>query len=571
MSAVSSPPIGQTCTEQTQIFQTLLEQFFGEHRNLEGQVVQGVVVSLDKDMALIDVGLKSEGRVALKEFLPQKLNVGDQVEVYIERYEGPQGDVQLSHERARQEAAWHYLTDAFKMRKAVDGVIVNQVKGGLMVNIRGTMAFLPGSQVDIRPVMDLSRFIGSTQQFIVLKMDDSRSNVVVSRRAVLEESRASGRQHLLATLEQGKIVEGVVKNLTDYGAFVDLGGIDGLLHVTDIAWKHVARPSDALEVGQAIRVMVTRFNKETQRISLGLKQLERDPWVNIEQRYKVSDRMAGTVTKVTEYGAFVELDEGLEGLVHVSDMVWCKKNADPKQVVSVGQRVETMILEIDPTKRRISLGMKQCTENPLERFAAKYPVGTQVEGEVQDVTEFGVLVKLPEGVNGTIHVADLSWESDSEILSHYHAGQRIKIKVLSVNPAKEMIGLGVKQLSDDPWMDKCGHLRKGQSVKVVVRRVMESALEVELLDVPGVTTLIGRNELSRDRAQQNTSAFQVGQEIDAKLTLFNPESRNLALSIKAQEMDEERQVLADLGGEDEKSGSSLGSLVEKALGKQAEK
>jgi small subunit ribosomal protein S1 len=391
-------------------FQNLLDAYFQKRMNLEGQVVKGTVVSIDKDMALIDVDLKSEGRVPLKEFLPEKLSVGDIVDVYIDRYEGPQGDVQLSHERARQEAAWQYLSDSFHSRKPVEGTIINQVKGGLTVDIRGTIAFLPGSQVDIRPVKDLSHFLNVTDQFVVLKMDDARSNVVVSRRAVLEDNRSSGRQRLLATLEQGQRLKGTVKNITDYGVFVDLGGIDGLLHITDISWTRIKHPSEILKLNEEIEVMVTRLNKESQRISLGMKQLEKDPWLNITDRYKPGDKVQGEVSNVVEYGAFVRMDEGLEGLVHMGDMVWGKKTPNPHQVVKPEQRIEAMILDIDTTKRRISLGIKQCTENLLERFATEHPEGSEVEGEIQDITEFGLLVSLPGGLEGVVHQSDLSWE-----------------------------------------------------------------------------------------------------------------------------------------------------------------
>lgn len=548
-------------------FAALLEDSFKTRMNLEGQVVKGTIVSIDKDMALIDVNMKSEGRVPLKEF-SEKLSVGDVVDVYIDRYEGPQGDVQLSHSRARQEAAWQYLSDSYHSKRPIEGRIIASIKGGMKVDIQGTEAFLPGSQVDIRPVKDLNAFVDTTQQFIVLKMDDSRNNVVVSRRAVLEESRASGRQHLLSTLEQGQHLDGIVKNLTDYGAFVDLGGIDGLLHITDIAWKRIQHPSEVLSVGQLIKVMVTRFNKETQRISLGMKQLEKDPWLNINERYKPGDRVQGTITNVTDYGAFAEMDEGLEGLIYVGDMIWCKKNVDPRQIVSPGQQVETMILEIDTTKRRISLGLKQCTENPLERFAMQYPIGSEVEGEIKDVTEFGLLVHLPEGVDGTIYISDLSWDTEEDILSKYNPGSKIRMKVLNVNVAKEMIGLGVKQLVEDPWAAPCSKLEKGQTVKCIVSAVLDHGIEVDLGD--HIKAVIPKQELSRERSQQVTTHFSIGQEIEAKIMSINLDTRHFALSIKAQEISEEKAAIAELGASNEKK-SSLGSLLEEALDKQSKR
>jgi len=544
-------------------FQNLLDAYFQKRMNLEGQVVKGTVVSIDKDMALIDVDLKSEGRVPLKEFLPEKLSVGDIVDVYIDRYEGPQGDVQLSHERARQEAAWQYLSDSFHSRKPVEGTIINQVKGGLTVDIRGTIAFLPGSQVDIRPVKDLSHFLNVTDQFVVLKMDDARSNVVVSRRAVLEDNRSSGRQRLLATLEQGQRLKGTVKNITDYGVFVDLGGIDGLLHITDISWTRIKHPSEILKLNEEVEVMVTRLNKESQRISLGMKQLEKDPWLNITDRYKPGDKVQGEVSNVVEYGAFVRMDEGLEGLVHMGDMVWGKKTPNPHQVVKPEQRIEAMILDIDTTKRRISLGIKQCTENLLERFATEHPEGSEVEGEIQDITEFGLLVSLPGGLEGVVHQSDLSWESNDGALGRYNIGGMVRMKVLNVNLVKEMIGLGIKQLTSDPWMEKHGQFKKGQIVKALVLRTMDQGIEVDLSQ--GLHAIIQRAELSRDRTLQNTQRFSVGDEVQAKVTAFHPETHYIALSIKAMELDEEKDALVEYVEKEKSGGDSLRDRLMDAL------
>ncbi|MBM3631875.1 MAG: 30S ribosomal protein S1 [Alphaproteobacteria bacterium] len=547
-------------------FQNLLEAHFQKRMNLEGQVVKGKVVSIDKDMALIDVDLKSEGRVPLKEFLPEKLVVGDIVDVYIDRYEGPQGDVQLSHERARQEASWQYLSESFHSRKPIEGTIIGQVKGGLTVDIRGTIAFLPGSQVDIRPVKDLSNFLNVTDRFVVLKMDDLRSNVVVSRRAVLEDTRSSSRQELLAKLQQGDRLKGTVKNITDYGVFVDLGGIDGLLHITDISWTRIKHPSEILKLNDEIDVMVTRLNKESQRISLGMKQLEKDPWLNITERYKPGDKVQGEVSNVVEYGAFVRMDEGLEGLVHMGDMVWGKKTPNPHHVVKPEQRIETMILDIDTAKRRISLGIKQCTENLLERFAKAHPEGSEVEGEVQDITEFGLLVSLPGGLEGVVYQSDLSWDSNEQALSKYHVGSMVKMKVLSINLVKEMIGLGIKQLTSDPWMEKHGQFKKGQVVTATVLRTLDQGIEVNLGD--GLQATIQRAELSRDRALQNTQRFSAGQEVQGKITAFNPETHYIALSIKAMELDEEKEALSEYKDREKSEGDSLGSLVKEAIDRE---
>lgn len=430
-------------------FEILLRESFQERDSLEGEVVSGTVLGIHKEMVIIDVGLKSEGRIPLKEFGDTVLKIGDTIDVYIERYEGRLGDVQLSREKVLQKATWQKLSKAHKDATLIEGTIVGQVKGGLTVSIDGTIAFLPGSQVDVRPVKDLGALVGETRQFMVLKMDEERSNVVVSHRAILEECRTAGKKQLLETLEQGAKLEGVVKNITDYGAFVDLGGIDGLLHVTDIAWRRIQHPSEVLKVGETIMVMVTRFNKETQRISLGRKQLEKDPWQSIHERYTVGSMVMGTVTNVTDYGAFVALSEGVEGLIYMAEMVWSKRNINPHQVVTPNEEVQVMILDIDPGRRRISLGLKQCTKNPFESFEKTYPVGSEVEGEVKNVTEVGLIVQLPGGIDCTIHKADLSWDlSPDEALARYQIDEKIRMRVLSINAVKEMIGLGVKQLAE---------------------------------------------------------------------------------------------------------------------------
>jgi len=514
-------------------------------------------------MALIDVNLKSEGRVPLKEFLPEKVNVGDMVDVFIERYEGPQGDVQLSHERARQEAAWHYLSESYHARKPVEGTILGQVKGGMTVDIRGTIAFLPGSQIDIRPVKDLTHFLNVTDEFIVLKMDDARSNVVVSRRAVLEDRRSSGRQRLLATLEQGQRLRGVVKNITDYGVFVDLGGIDGLLHITDISWTRIKHPSEVLSLNQEIEVIVTRLNKESQRISLGMKQLENDPWNNILDRYQPGVIVQGEVSNVVDYGAFVRMDEGLEGLIHIGDMVWGKKTPNPHSLLKPEQKIQAMILDIDPTKRRISLGLKQCSENLIERFAKEHPEGSVVEGEVQDITEFGLLVSLPGGLEGVVHQSDLAWENAAQALQRYNTGSVVTMKVLNINLSKEMIGLGIKQMEANPWLEKYAQFKKGQVVRVSVTAVNDQSIDVELAS--GLVVAIARNELSKDKDLQQTHRFKVGDELDAKITSFQTDTHYVALSVKAMEIDEEKEALQKYSDRNNDTKHSLRDQLNDAL------
>jgi small subunit ribosomal protein S1 len=437
-------------------FAAMLAETYGTAKNLEGTVVKGIVIALDNDTVSIDVGLKSEGHVPLKEFaLPgqvPEIRIGDTVEVYLDRIENAMGEAVLSREKARREESWEKLETQFNASQRVDGVIIGRVKGGFTVDLAGAMAFLPGSQVDIRPVRDIGPLMGQTLQFQVLKMDRRRGNIVVSRRSVLEESRAASRADLVANLKEGQVLEGVVKNITDYGAFVDLGGIDGLLHVTDIAWRRVNHPTEVLSVGQTVKVQVVRVNLETQRISLGMKQLQSDPWELAATRYPVNQKFKGRVTNITDYGAFVELEPGVEGLVHISEMSWTKKNIHPGKIVSTSQEVEVMVLEIDTIKRRISLGLKQCLPNPWVEFSAKYPVGSVIEGEIKNITEFGLFVGLESGIDGMVHLSDLDWSVPGEkAIASFNKGDTVKAKVVDVDVEKERVSLGIKQLTADPF------------------------------------------------------------------------------------------------------------------------
>jgi small subunit ribosomal protein S1 len=549
-------------------FAALLQESFGGSGGLEGSVLKGTVVSIDGDTALIDVGLKSEGRVQLKEFAAPgqrpEIKVGDQVEVYLERMEDKHGEAVLSREKARREEAWTLLEKSFKDNQRVTGVIFGRVKGGFTVDLSGAVAFLPGSQVDIRPVRDVGPLMGTPQPFQILKMDRSRGNIVVSRRAVLEESRAEQRSDLIASLKEGQVLQGVVKNLTDYGAFVDLGGVDGLLHVTDIAWRRINHPSEALHIGQTVKVQVIRFNPETQRISLGMKQLEADPWEGVEVKYPVGAKYTGRVTNITDYGAFVELEPGIEGLVHVSEMSWTKKNVHPGKIVSTSQEVEVMVLDVDPQKRRISLGLKQCLDNPWQSFVEKHPVGTELEGEVKNITEFGLFVGLPGEIDGMVHLSDLDWQkSGEEAIKAFKKGDVVKVKILDVDVEKERISLGIKQLSDDPFATAASQHKKGDVVTCTVSSVQETGIEVSLGD--GVTGFIRKADLSRERSDQRPDRFAVGEKVDAKITAIDAKTRKLSLSIKAREMDEEKQAMADYGSSD--SGASLGDILGAALSK----
>jgi small subunit ribosomal protein S1 len=547
-------------------FAALLDESLGTASGLEGTVVKGRVLAVENDSVLIDVGLKSEGRVPLKEFSapgrPAEIKPGDTVEVYLERMEDKNGEAQLSREKARREEAWTLLEKSFQANERVNGVIFGRVKGGFTVDLSGAVAFLPGSQVDIRPVRDITPLLGTPQPFQILKMDRSRGNIVVSRRAVLEESRAEARSELVASLKEGQILSGVVKNITDYGAFVDLGGVDGLLHVTDIAWRRINHPSEALHIGQTVKVQVIRFNAETQRISLGMKQLEADPWEGVELKYPAGARFKGRVTNITDYGAFVELEPGVEGLVHVSEMSWTKKNVHPGKIVSTSQEVEVQVLDVDPQKRRISLGLKQCMPNPWEAFLEKYPPGTELEGEIKNITEFGLFVGLPGDIDGMVHLSDLDWKRPGEqAVLDYKKGEMVKVRVLDIDVEKERISLGIKQLAADPLEASAASLKKGDIVTCTVTAVTDGGIEIELEG--GIPGFIRKAELSRDRAEQRPDRFAVGEKVDAKITAFDRASRKATLSIKAREIDEEKEAMAEYGSSD--SGASLGDILGAAI------
>jgi len=553
----------------TENFADLLAESFGEDTTIEGSVVRGFIVGIESDAVVIDVGLKSEGRVPLKELAApgQKptVAIGDEIEVYVERMEDRNGQAVLSRDKARREEAWGVLEASFEKQERVTGVIFGKVKGGFTVDLSGATAFLPGSQVDIRPVRDLGPLMGTPQPFQILKIDRRRGNIVVSRRAVLEESRAEARSELVSNLQEGQVLQGVVKNITDYGAFVDLGGVDGLLHVTDIAWQRINHPSEALQIGETVEVQVIRFNAETQRISLGMKQLQSDPWENVEGKFPIGAKMTGRVTNITDYGAFVELEAGVEGLVHVSEMSWTKKNVHPGKIVSTSQEVEVMVLDVDMSKRRISLGLKQCTSNPWEDLVTTYPVGTEIDGEIRNITEFGLFVGLNEEIDGLVHLSDISWEVNGEAaLEGFNKGDMVKAKVLDIDVVKERISLGIKQLTDDPFGGESDSHRKGDVVTCTVSATTDNGLEVTVGE--NLSGFIRRADLSRDRAEQRVDRFAVGEKVDAVITSVDKKTRKLSLSIKAREAAEEKQAMAEFGSSD--SGASLGDILGAALAKR---
>jgi small subunit ribosomal protein S1 len=552
-------------------FAAMLSESFEREDNYEGSVVKGKVVAIEKDIAVIDVGMKMEGRIALKEFgvggQPGDLKIGDTVEVYLERVENALGEAVLSRDKARREESWAKLEIKFNNSEQVVGTIFNKVKGGFTVDLDGAVAFLPGSQVDVRPVRDIGPLMHSPQPFKILKMDRRRGNIVVSRREILEVTRAEQRTEIVSRLAEGQVIDGVVKNITDYGAFIDLGGIDGLLHVTDMAWRRVNHPSEIVNVGESVKVQIIRINPDTQRISLGMKQLQSDPWANIEAKYPLKGKFSGTVTNIADYGAFVELEPGVEGLIHVSEMSWTKKNVHPGKIVATSQKVDVQILEVDSAKRRISLGLKQTQDNPWDAFLEQHPRGSVVEGPIRNITEFGLFIGLDGGVDGMVHLSDLDWnKSGEEAIKDYKKNDTIKAVVLDVDASKERISLGIKQVSGDP-MQSLVAAKKGDQVTCEVTAIQEGGIEVKIAG-SDVATFVKRADLSRDRAEQRPERFTVGQKVDAQIINIDRATRKVSVSIKALEMAEEKQAVAQYGSTD--SGASLGDILGAALKKKGD-
>lgn len=571
-------------TGESMSFESMLDASFKGVKSFEGTVVEGTVVGVDDEFVTLDVGLKSEGRIPLREFsnggARAEVKIGDKIEVFIERMENREGEAGLSREKARREESWVLLEKQHKANERVTGIIFGRVKGGFTVDLAGAVAFLPGSQVDIRPVRDVGPLMGIPQPFLILKMDRARGNIVVSRRAVLEESRAEARTELVSNLKEGQELQGVVKNITDYGAFIDLGGVDGLLHVTDISWKRINHPSEVLQVGQTINVKIIRFNEESQRISLGIKQLDSDPWQGVADRFKAGTRYKGRVTNIADYGAFIELEDGIEGLVHVSEMSWTKKNIHPGKLLSTSQEVEVVVLDVDISKRRISLGLKQCTENPWVKFSETCKAGALIEGEIRNITEFGLFVGIGEQIDGMVHMSDLSWtETGEEAIKNFKKGDMLKVKVLEVDGEKERVSLGVKQLSENPNPNKekasssrekavpaSSGIEKGSVVTCTVSAVTSGGIEVTVGDK--ASGFIKKGDLSRERSEQRSDRFAVGEKVDAKVLKVDRGGK-LDLSIKAREIDEDKAAMAEYGSSD--SGASLGDILGAALQKKTGK
>lgn len=550
--------------ETTENFADLLNEQFGD-KGIVGSVVKGTIINIGDDYVTVDVGLKSEGRILLREFGQNpELKIGDKVEVLVDRYEDKDGNIVLSREKARREEAWAELEAAMNAGQRVNGVIFGRVKGGFTVDLNGAIAFLPGSQIDIRPIRDITPLMGISQPFQILKMDRLRGNIVVSRRVVLEETRAEARAELIDTIKEGAVLDGIVKNITDYGAFIDLGGVDGLLHVTDISWKRINHPAEVLSVGQTVKVQVIKFNEDTQRISLGMKQLENDPWQSVAEKYKVGEVYTGKVTNITDYGAFVELEDGIEGLVHVSEMSWTRKNVHPGKIVSTSEEVQVKVLEVDPEKRRISLGIKQCTPNPWAAYVEEHPVGSIIEGKIKNITEFGLFVGLTDEIDGMIHLSDIAWgKSGEEAVKDYTKGQEITAKIIDVDVEKERISLGIKQLDENSAALALENLKKGDVVKAVVVSSDDKGVNVE---VEGIAATIKKADLSKDKAAQNPEDYQEGQVLEAKITSVDKKNGKLGVSVKALEIEEEKKALEEYTAANN-SGSSLGDALGEALKK----
>ena len=558
-----------TTKSAKETFSDLFEKSFEKITNIEGSVVEGKVISVEKEAIIVDIGLKSEGRILKREFGNEEkiesIKIGDLVEVFIERIEDINGNTILSREKARREEAWVELEKFHKEEKIVTGVILGRVKGGFTVDIDGATAFLPGSQVDIKPIKDFHSIMNIPQKFQILKMDKRRGNIVISRRAVLEENRAEARSEIVSNIQEGQTLDGIVKNITDYGAFVDLGGVDGLLHVTDISWKRINHPSEALKLGDNVKVKVIKFNDETKRISLGIKQLNEDPWQNIHERFPIGSKMSGIVTNITDYGSFVELEDGIEGLVHVSEMSWTKKNVHPNHLLSSSEKIEVMVLEIEEDKRRISLGIKQCMENPWESFNKEFKVNQEIEGEIKNVTDFGIFVGLKGDIDGLVHLSDISWDGNGdELIKDFKQGTTLKTKILDINVENEKVSLGIKQLTEDKFTSELENIKLGDTVTCIINKITDNNIEVTISD--NINGNIKKSDLSRDRKEQKTDRFGVGDKVDATVINIDKKQRSVNVSIKAREIEEEKQAMAEFGSSD--SGASLGDILGAALEKK---
>ena len=551
-------------------FFKLLEESFKKSSKLEGFVKKGKVVAVENDSIIVDVGLKSEGIVPLRELDPTKskeIKAGDDIEVFVERFEGRSGNAILSYEKAQREDAWEILSKSFENKEVVTGIIKGKIRGGFSVELSKTLAFLPGSQLDVRPI-DVESIMNKPQTFQIIKMDKKRNNIVVSRRSVIEGNRQVERGLLLSKIKEGDILEGMVKNLTDYGAFVDLGGMDGLIHVTDISWQRIEHPSEILSLGKKIKVKIIKFDQEQQKISLGLKQLQPDPWDKLIGKYVENNKYTGKVTKVTDYGAFVELEPGIEGLIHISEMTWSKSNIHPGKIVSNSQDIEIIILDIDKEKRRIGLGLKQCQENPWKKFSETYPKNTEIEGTIKHIAEFGLFIGLPTNVDGMVHLSDLDWEqAGEEAIKKYKKGDKVKAKIIDIDPESQKISLGIKQLVKNPLKSSFKDIKIGDTITCNITKLEEDGIHINTANK--LQGYIEKLDLSQEKSEQRVDRFAVGERVDAVITKIDQENSQLILSIKAREVGEEKKAAAKFGSSD--SGASLSNILDKGSEKKGKK
>lgn len=549
-------------------FADLFEESLNSTPMQPGKIVTGTVVNVGPDVVMVNAGLKSEGAIPVSEFLDEKgevtVSIGDLVDVSLESLEDGFGATQLSRDKAKQAEAWTKLEHAYEAGETVTGMISGKVKGGFTVDLKNVRAFLPGSLVDIRPIRDTSHLEGKDLEFKLIKLDRPRNNIVVSRRAIMEEENSAEREALLETLEEGKVVKGIVKNLTDYGAFVDLGGIDGLLHITDMAWKRVKHPSEVVSIGDEIEIQVLKFDKERERVSLGLKQMGDDPWKDIARRYPNSTRIHGKVTNIADYGCFVEIEDGVEGLVHMSEMDWTNKNVHPSKLVSLGDEVEVMVLDIDADRRRISLGIKQCQANPWEEFAMTHNKGDKVTGAIKSITDFGIFIGLEGGIDGLIHLSDISWEEDNEeLIRDFKKGDDVEAVVLAIDPERERISLGIKQLQDDPFSSFLSEHPRGSIVTGTITAVDARGASVELAE--GIEGYIRAADIARERIDDASKVLNVGDEVEAKFTGMSRKDRTLTLSIRAKDEKEEAQAVKEYSNASNSGNTTLGDLLKEQM------
>jgi len=550
-------------------FGKLIDSSFQDNKQYEKKILKGNVISINKDNIIIDVGLKSEGKIPMSEFSrmnkESEIKVGDTIDVFVDNLDDNNGEIRLSREKAVKQASWNELEKSFKTGKKIIGIPFNKVKGGLSVDLDGVNAFLPGSQIDNKPLKNTNELLNKEIEMVILKMDKLRGNIVVSRKAIIEEERKEAREELISNIKEGSQIKGIVKNLTDYGAFIDLGGMDGLVHITDITWGRVNHPNDFLKIGEEINTIILKFDEEKKRLSLGIKQLTADPWTQVNEKYKVGDKIEGTISSMTDYGAFVELDKNIEGLIHSQDLSWTKKNIHASKILNLSDKVTVKVIEIDDEKRRISLGLKQCKENPWESIVKKYKVGDIIDSNIVNIVDFGIFVKVLDEIDGMVHISDLTWEENYEkVLETYTKGKEIKVKILEIDSEKERISLGIKQLQESPAEKMKGKYPKNSLVTCEILSIDDDGIQVKIDE--NQKGYISKSNLAKSKSEQKVERFAIGEKIDSIVLSFDSKKGLINLSIKHKEIIEEKEALSQYGSSD--SGASLGDILGKVLKKK---